>query len=371
MQEEIRRLQEGEEEELERFLEQAFGHGRGFFTRRSPNLWAQVKECALILKSQDKIVAHIGTYPLELMVGPSTIITGGISAVATAPEVRGKGYMSKLMEASIRIMVEKKMPLSVLWGDRQRYNHFGYEKCGTKYYLDLNRRSLERAGINPAIVREVDPKDPAVLAKVRQLQSTLKYRVERNFFDLLLTRFGVRVFMGDDGYLISRKELSGDLVVQEVVSPSGKEAELVLGAMNWTFGERSSLELQAISTPAQRRLYAAANHWTAAPQGMFRIIDWPRLCQALAPYFAQAALGLPAFKIVIGCLWQEKVQVATISWDGCHFTSFEGKGAGQYVEIEEPQLVGALLGGPFDTSNLGLFGKLLPVPVHIPNVDQV
>lgn len=372
MQEEIRILKEGEQEELERFLERAFGHGRGFFTRRSPNLWAQATECALILKSEGKIVGHVGTYPLELVVGPSTIITGAISGVATDPEARGKGYMSKLMETSIGIMAERKMPLSVLWGDRQRYGHFGYEHCGLRYKLDLNRRSLERARIKPAIIEEVDPGDPSVVTRVRQLHSTLKYRVERKFFDLVLIRFGgVRVFLGDEGYLISQGQYSsGDLVLEEVVSPTGREPELVLGAMNRTFAQKASLELEAISTPSQRRLYEAASYWTVAPQGMFRIVDWPRLACALSPYFAQAATKLPPFEISIGCQWQGKVQVATITWDGSNFTSREGRGAASYVELEEPQLVGALLGGPFFTKSLGLFGRLLPVPIHIPYLDK-
>ena len=370
MQEEIRLLEEGEQEELQRFLERSFGHGRSFFIRRSPNLWAQATECALILKSEGKIVGHVGTYPLELVVGPSTIITGAISGVATDPEARGKGYMSKLMDTSIRIMEERKMPLSVLWGDRQRYGHFGYEHCGQKYLLDFNRRSLARAGIKPAIIEEVDPGDPVVISNVCRLHSTLEYRVARQFLELVLLRSGVRVFMGDDGYLISRRETGGDLVIQEVVSPGGKEPELILGAIDWTFGQGASFELEAISTPSQRRLYEAASYWTMVPQGMFRIVDWPRLACALSPYFGQAATKLPPFEISIGCQWQGKVQVATITWDGSNFTSREGRGAASYVELEEPQLVGALLGGPFFTKSLGLFGRLLPVPIHIPYLDK-
>lgn len=371
MQEEIRLLKEGEQRELERFLERAYGHGRGFFSRNYPNLQPQATECSLVIKDQGEIVGHMGTYPLKLVVGPSTILTGAIGGVAADPKARGKGYMSSLMERSLQIMAEKKMPLSVLWGDRQRYNHYGYETCGRKFYLELNRRSQNRAGVKPLEIQEVDPQDPAVLAKVHKLHSILQYRVERNYLAQLLTRPGVRVFMGEEGYLISRKEFSGDLVVQEVVSPTGREAELVLGAMDWAFAESASVELEAIATPAQKRLYQAANYWTAAPQGMFRIINWPDLCEALSPYFAQAAKGLPAFELAIGCLWQEELQVATISWDGSSFTSARGKKAEQYIELEEPQLVGALLGGPFATSGLGLFGRLLPVPVHISNLDHV
>ena len=368
--EEIRLLLTGEEEELNRFLERCYGHGRDFFPRHYPQLVPQATECSLILKSQGKIAGHVGTYPLELKVGPSTVVTGAIGGVAADPQVRGRGIMSKLMNRSIEIMEEKQMPLSVLWGDRQRYRNFGYETCGVKYQISFTRRSLERAGIKPIQLQEVDSQDPAVLEKVRQLHSTLPYRVERRYLELTLRRPGVRVFMADAGYLISMNEYRGDLVVQEVVSPSGRELELICGALDWTFGEEASLHL-ALEPIAFRLYYQAARSWSSAPQGMFKIINWPQLCEALVPYFAQAAKGLPAFELAIGCSWQEKVQVATVRWDGKTFTAAEGREAAEYVEFEAPKIAGMLLGGPFDISSLGLFGKLLPVPIHIPNIDHV
>jgi predicted N-acetyltransferase YhbS len=370
MSEEIRFIKADEYQELMRFLERAYGHGRGFFIRNSPRLRAKVEESSLILKSEDKIAGHVGIYPLELVVGPSTIIAGGIGAVGVDPKTRGRGYMSNLMERSIQVMEERKMPLSVLWGNRQRYMHFGYEVCGQKYQLDFDRRSIARAGIEPMEVEEVDPCDETVVKRIRKLHATLNHRVVRHWLEIL-SKPKVRVFMGVGGYLISLNEYKGDLVLQEVVSPNGKEAELILGAMDWTFAEKASLEMEPITTPSQRQLLAATSSWRKVPQGMFRIINWPDLCQSLSPYFAQEAKGLPAFELAIGCSWKGNQQIATLTWDGSTFTTTPGKETEQYIELEEPQLVTTLLGGPYAVNNLGLFGKLLPVPIHIPNIDHV
>ncbi|NLC45086.1 MAG: GNAT family N-acetyltransferase, partial [Clostridiales bacterium] len=179
MSEEMRFLKTDEYQDLMRFLERAYGHGRGFFVRSSPRLRVEAEDSSLILKSEDKIVGHVGIYPLELVVGPSTITTGGIGAVGVDPRTRGKGYMSSLMEHSIQIMEDRKLPLSVLWGNRQRYMHYGYEVCGQKYQLDFERRSMARAGIKPAEVEEVDPCSEAVIEKIRKLHPTLNYRVAR------------------------------------------------------------------------------------------------------------------------------------------------------------------------------------------------
>ncbi len=364
-------LRADEYQELMRFLERAYGHGRGFFVRSSPRLRVEAEESSLILRSQDKIVGHVGIYPLELVVGPSTITAGGIGAVGVDPRARGRGYMSNLMERSIQIMEERKIPLSVLWGNRQRYMHFGYEVCGQKYQLEFDRRSMPRAGIEPSDVEEVDPCDEAVIEKIRELHATLNYRVARHALDLLLSKPKVRVFMGEEGYLISVNEYKGDLILQEVVSPVAKEAELILGAMDWAFAEKSSLEMELITTPSQKQLLAATNSWRIVPQGMFRIVNWPDLCEALSPYFAQEAKDFPAFELAISCAWKGSKQIATLSWDGSRFTTCSGKETEQYIELDEPQLVATLFGGPYAATNLGLFGKLLPVPIHIPNIDHV
>ncbi|NLN18810.1 MAG: hypothetical protein GX162_05980 [Firmicutes bacterium] len=49
-----------------------------------------------------------------------------------------------------------------------------------------------------------------------------------------------------------------------------------------------------------------------------------------------------------------------------------GRYANLDVELCNPRLSGLLFGGPFgDTRQLGLFGHLLPIPIHIPNIDHV
>ena len=156
-----------------------------------------------------------------------------------------------------------------------------------------------------------------------------------------------------------------------MVSPSAKEAELILGAMNWAFAEEASLEMEPITSPSHGHLIAATSSWRIVPQGMFRIINWSDLCESLSPYFAGEAKGLPAFELAIGCAWKESKQIATLSWDGSRFTTCPGKETDQYIELEEPQLVATLFGGPYAANNLGLLGKLLPVPIHIPNIDHV
>ena len=374
MSETIRTLRLEEFDSFMRFLERSYGYRRDWNDRHAPHLLRPEPEFLdrwLVVESEGRVVSAVGAYPLALIAGPARVMTGGIGDVGTLPGERGKGYMSRLLEATIDRMRERGWPLSALWGDRQRYGSFGWETCGLAWILTLNRRSLERNGIRPAEVEEADARDPEVVARVRELHATLPFRVERPFLHLQLPAGNARIFLGSDGYLISTTEYSGNPNVVEVASPTGREAELILGAMDWTCGGAAEVWLGPDEGERAERLARVMNHWRAVTQGMFRIIDWPGVLEALRPLLEQRAAGLAGFRTCLGCRWREEVQWATIEWDGAAI-SLEAKRQPDGVEVELPLLTAMLLGGPHAAPmQLGPLGRLLPVPLHIPPLDHV
>lgn len=369
----VRFITKDEIDRLQRFLERSYGHGRDFFLRYYPELQEIAPECSMVIDADAGIAAHVGVYPRTLRVGPSIVTCGGIGGVATAVDQRGKGLMSRLMLEAIKHMREKGWSLSVLWGDRQRYQHFGYQTCGIKYNLVITRRSLQRAHVQPDdSVEEVDKSSPEVIKRLEELSSMIEFGTQRRRLDLILSRPAARVFMGDGGYLISLKDRSGDLEVTEVFSNTNSEAELTFGALNWSFGNAANVELSAAQTESCLRLSRVCNYWRVSPQGMFRIINWPQLVQELAPFLSLRAVGLQPFDISIGCRWEGSTEWATVEWDGTELSVRPGRYANLDVELCNPRLSGLLFGGPFgDTRQLGLFGHLLPIPIHIPNIDHV
>jgi len=375
MSEIVRTVRAEEREPFLRFLERCYGHGRGFFERVYPDRCRPEEDATrtlLVIEKDGRIVSHVGVFEMEVVVGPARFRCGGIGAVATLPEERGKGYMSRLMEEAVQRMRDWGWPLSVLWGDRQRYSSFGYETAGVLHILRVTRRTLGWQALHPAPVEERDPRDPAAVEFVRQVHATMEYRVERPWLDLQLLRPQVRLFTGPDGYLLSRREVAGDLAGVEVVSPTGREAELILGALDITFGNAADVELPASGACLHRLARVMDHYWQARPQGMFRIVDWPALLTALAPWFAQraATVGVPAFSTVIGCRWKQEVQWARVTWDGQDLGVEKVTAPG--IEVEARELAGLLLGGPHgDPACLGPLGMLLPVPVHIPSLDHV
>lgn len=369
MSEVLRTVRVDEREQFERFLERCYGSERGFFSLDQPELFRDSEEaaaCHLVIEKDGKIVSHVGSYRMEIVVSRARVMTSGVGNVATRPDERGKGYMSRLMHESIGRWRERGWPLSVLWGNRQRYGHFGYESCGLKYSIEVNRRSLETNGTRPVEVDQADPADPDVVSHVAALHGTLDYRCKRPQLALQLRRSGVCIFVGPDGYLL----LSRDRVT-EIVSPTGREPDLVAGVLDWTGRGNVHVDVGPGETARLCRLVDVMSGWHIASQGMFRIVNWPGLLAALRPLLEQRAAGLPAFSQSIGCRWRDETEWATIEWDSQELSVEPAQGPGG-VEVELPRLTALVFGGPHPgVEQLGGLGRLLPVPIHVPGLDHV
>jgi len=369
----VRTVRLEERDTFERFLERCYGCSWGAFRRWGPDVFRDDEEAMqwhLALELDGRIVSHVAGYPREVVVGPARAMMAGVGNVATHPDHRGQGFMSRLMEESVRRWRERGWTLSALWGDRQRYINFGWETCGFRYTVTVTRRSLERNGIEAAEIEEVNPADPQVAARVGALHATLPYRIERPHLALQLRREGVRVFLGPDGYLLSRGNY-GDTPVTEVVSSSGREPELIAGALNRTFANAAQVEMGAGEGDRLARVVRAMSGWHTNTQGMLRILNWPGLLRDLRPFLTQRAAGLPPFRTCIGCRWRDETEWATVSWDG-EALDVEGRREGEAVEADLPTLTGIVLGSPHPVpEGLGPFARLLPVPVHVPALDRV
>ena len=93
--------------EIQRFLEDAYGHSYNFFPNTYPAVWR--KETTdyhhiYLIREEKMIVSLVRLFPLDLTLGPISIKVAGIGGVATSPSVRGKGYMNQLMEHAIAKM---------------------------------------------------------------------------------------------------------------------------------------------------------------------------------------------------------------------------------------------------------------------------
>ncbi len=221
-----RRVRKKEFNELMRFLERVYGHPKGFFPLHYPAVWREETvdlENIFIIKEKGKIVSHVGLFPLNVRVGKKLAKVGGIGGVATLPEWRGKGLMTKLLNYAVKKMEEENYSFSVLWGDRQRYGNFGYELAGRQINLTLNKRSLEKMpNLSNLKLKRYEGKE-IELKKIISMHKKEPFSVQRKDKDykILLERPDIVTYLGyknrEDAYLILKEnsviEFGGNLEV--------------------------------------------------------------------------------------------------------------------------------------------------------------
>jgi len=369
----IRTVALQEWDKFQRFLERCYGHRRGLFADYYPELYRPDRDalsCFHVIERDGKIAAHVGLFPVKLISFGSEVEAGGIGGVATLPEFRGKGYMTILLDHVITVMKKKKLPLSVLWGDRQRYYPFGWETGGLKYSLVITRRALVKANMKPSKLEEVSARE--TLPTVKKLQVHLPLRVERPRMLESLSKTFLRNWIGDDGYVISRGSGFECPAILEVASDTGREKELIMGVMDRCFADSATVKVNAFDHKRLNRLFEVASEWTLEPEGHFRIIDLAGLLKPFGKLIETRAQSLLDFHVTIGLKHTDTVDAATLQLKNGNVEISKGKQADNYVELDEQKGVRLLLGPCFEVpASLKVISPLFPLPLHISRIDEV
>ena len=370
----IRTVQVQEFTELMRLLDRSYGEGIGAFERMDPRLYRPTPEacaCFHVLERNGRIVSHVGIYPTEVITSGVELTIGGIGAVATMPEERGNGHMSRLLRHAIEVMRERHYPLSWLGGNRQRYNAFGWERAGLSYHVTLSRRSLDRAAVKPVPVQEVFPWEAEEL--IERLQSMLPCRARRPDLGMYLRKQGQRVWVTDDGYLITHAGW-GKPFVAELVSTSGNEAGLIRAAMEWASQGETRCVLSMWDQERLARLLPAASGWETHTDGMYRIVDLYPLLAAAQPVLEQRAAGLRDLDLCFEIREPDRVDAVTLEISDGHVSVKPGRASAYVIELTSITAARLLLGGPpiGERSQIpSQLAALLPIPVHVPPLSDV
>ena len=175
MSEEIVRLTAADFEDGMDFLNLVFGaYGPQNFETLLPAIYQPTEEwmsCNWAVRKDDKIRAIVGLFPIQWRIGETTFKVAGIGGVSTHPKSRGAGYMKRLMSRCLDEMRDDGYHLSYLGGQRQRYQYYGYERCGVSNSFTLSKSNLRHCFADDPDIR-FDPlkeEDAERLAKAHQL----------------------------------------------------------------------------------------------------------------------------------------------------------------------------------------------------------
>ena len=371
-------LKPEEYDEFMRFLEKCYRHTRDYFPRRYPHVWCKDTvdyENRLILKVDGKIVSHVGIFPLKLIVEDCTIPVGGIGGVATLQEYRGRGYMTKLMNAAIEKMKKDGYPLSVLWGDRQRYGHFGYENAGKLAYITVSLRSLKiEAKVEKIDYSRLDV-DYSKLNVIKQLHEKEPLRLERNdeFYERVFKMPGLMTYIAEDNsaYVVHFGERCGD-IVEYGGSPESLLNLLysLLIDLSKEFGV-SSTDVAAPYYPYAtfHELLKVSTGMKIGYEAMAKILDLKKLLEAYRPLLEKRCEEIEVEATIKVKETNEVVHLELSKGS----VSIEGREKEPTIVLSERDVVKLLFNGVYEVPAKvpTALASVLPLPMHFTSLDHI
>ena len=197
----IERLSAKDFEEAMDFINMVFSmaHCPFDFAKFLPRLYQPTDEHMsrnLVVRENGRIRGLVGMYPDHVQVGDVVLNLGGIGAVSSHPNDRGKGWMKLLVEKQVEQMKEEHYDISFLIGQRQRYMYFGYEKTGQMLEFKVNKSNIKHYQQQDEATQfsfiRMHAEDVAGIEKAKLLhdmQPVYCIRPEEAFFQYLSTGF--------------------------------------------------------------------------------------------------------------------------------------------------------------------------------------
>jgi predicted N-acetyltransferase YhbS len=95
-----------------------------------------------LAKVDGKLVAMIGAIPCEMDIMGRHFKGCGIGTVCVHPYFRGLGLMKMLLNHAVADMKREGLAFGTLSGQRQRYEYFGFEPCGTSINFSITSNNI-------------------------------------------------------------------------------------------------------------------------------------------------------------------------------------------------------------------------------------
>jgi predicted acetyltransferase len=273
----------------------------------------------LIMKDGSKAVSLVEYVDQTLLVEGGEIKVAGITAVATWPSYRGRGFMTQLLKRCISLMSEDGYAFSDLGGDTLRYGRFGWENAGHEWTFRITQRSFNAADAPVGLEvtqYQARPEEIDGIVTIHE-QEPLRMKRTRQLYEMLLGRLGKQVWLtrgskGITAYVVTHPGEKYQRIVE-----FGGSAEGVHAIFTHLIGILGSESLGLHSPyyhPLNATFFSISSGWNLGPRRMTKIID------------LEATLR--------GFAHQLGARYAELGIKGRHTVALEIAGTGRQVEIE-------------------------------------
>nr|WP_317283668.1 GNAT family N-acetyltransferase [uncultured Sellimonas sp.] len=241
----------------------------------------------IVENEEGEVAAEAALLLQDWYVGGRKLQTGFLGTVCVAPKERGKGYMKAVVNSQIEEM-NKKIQLSVLAGQRQRYEYFGYTTGGIVHKYTVNEANVKHGlcridteGISFLPLFEV----PGAESQAFFMNEKKKVYVKRNpeFLRKILVTYGyipMAVLHENDmiGYVLKNKD---DTMIAEIEVMNTEDIGRIVKAYFRQFKcEEVDIRLPQYDVEKNRIFSSFAERCVVTSSGMYRIFDFVAVLEA-------------------------------------------------------------------------------------------
>ncbi|MCX8082398.1 MAG: GNAT family N-acetyltransferase [bacterium] len=371
-----------EYEYIQRFLEDVYGHSFNYFPAAYPYVWKKHTtdfKNIFVIREKGKIVSLVRIFPLKTIQNGVEIDLAGIGSVSTLYSHRGKGYMSLLLQHTFEKMKQEGFPLSVLGGDRHRYNNFGYENAGKVIELEIFSRGLKKYGVKAFPALRYDNTDKKILHKIMGLIERSNYRKIRTVreFEEVYRKQGINVYYTVKGMdfafvVVSAIEVM-DSGMKSIVEFGGKP-ELIAGILQHLverFGFTGFKICFPDFTEIPSDFISFASSWDIRSGMMLKIINLKKTLEGLSK---RDDFLFPDDKEITLTI-KDRESVIISKKDGI-LKIENGRGENE-ISLTEIEMVRLLFGTFFwvpektDKKVIGILRQFLPMSIYLPYLDLI
>ena len=243
-------------------------------------------QCHHLAKEGGRIKAMVGNFPLSLQAAGKSLKAYGIGTVSVHPYSRGKGYMKVLMKNAVAEAKQNDGDFMVLSGQRQRYEHFGFTRCGVQLRFDYNQsnkrhlKEYSAEGIELISLKE-KPEYVKPCLDIYRRQGVFAGRTTEDFVEVASSWDAIPYGILADGVLIGYCCFipESGTVEEMVLSDASKTVPVVFKLL-----ERVKNDLVVLMAPSQadciREMYHTCERSQILNNACINVLSYPNVIEA-------------------------------------------------------------------------------------------
>ena len=280
----------------------------------------------LVVRENGEIAAAVLNSPVTLRVGDADMLTYGVGIVCVREESRGRGYMSDMLAECLIEAAEKGAVLSLLSGQRQRYEFYGYALTGLFMNFRFGHSTIRHScGTEPSkyTLRPAERKDAEAFISVMKTANIYPVRRPEDFITVMLHDYRVpyAVCEGDRivGHIVTEND--GGQISELSLEPGASVRDLLL-AFYERFGDEFRVEGNPFDPVVTEKLFSMCSDWAFHGGASVSVLDFPGMMNAYGSL--GCAVGTPSDgEFVIGIESHPFFDEIGISKEGVTHGAFE------------------------------------------------